>query len=342
MNILILGGTRFLGRHLVEVCEKRGHTVTLFNRGKSGNTVFPNVETIVGDRLKDTDLLKGRTWDCVIDTCGYTPNDVTLTAEALKDTVQNYIYISSISVYENPDNEPIGFTEDIPLNQITDEQLDKVNKLKRGEGSSAATFMELYGPLKAASEKAVQEVMDGKSLILRPGLLVGPYDYTERFSYWLKRVEKGGVMLAPPKDRPIRFVDTKDFSTWIITIAENNTHGVYHVGGKPEVTFGELIETAIEYSKSDVQVVWADEEFLQKENVQPWGDLPIWLPKGMDGLFYMSDNHAVEMGMKYSPVKETIEKTYQWIHEGKENIVMKTALSSEREAELIGKYHNPA
>ena len=173
MKILVIGGTRFLGRHLVNVVQTRGHEVTLFNRGKTNPDLFPQVETIIGDREKNLDKLSSRQWDAVIDTCGYVPRMVKISAEALKNSVGQYVFISSISIYA--DFTKVGIDENDPVGKIEDETLEEITG-------------EAYGPLKALCETAIQEIYRNGALIIRPGLIVGPYDMTDRFTYWPVRV----------------------------------------------------------------------------------------------------------------------------------------------------------
>src|SRR5262245_53013995 len=195
MKILIIGGTRFLGRHLVDAALARGHEVTLFNRGKSNPDLFLTIETILGDREHDLNKLTqvGREWDAVIDTSGYVPRIVRLSAQSLERSVKRYVFISSISVYA--DFKKIGIDENDPVGKIEDESFEEIT----GES---------YGPLKALCEKAVQEIYKDRALVIRPGLIVGPNDSTDRFTYWPVRVARGGDVLAPEKpDAPIQVVD---------------------------------------------------------------------------------------------------------------------------------------
>ncbi len=216
MKILIIGGTRFLGRHLVNSARSRGHSVTLFNRGQSNPNLFMQVDKIQGDREKDLDQLTGH-WDAVIDTCGYFPRIVKMSAEALKDKVENYVFISSISVYS--DFSKIGINESDAVGKIEDETVESM------EGGA-------YGPLKALCEKAVQDVFSIRSLIIRPGLIVGPHDPTDRFTYWPVRVARGGDILAP--DRPealTQIIDVRDLSDFIIELVQQNVSGVFNATG---------------------------------------------------------------------------------------------------------------
>ena len=230
MKILIIGGTRFLGRHLVNSARARRHEVTLFNRGKTNPNLFWQVEKIQGDREKDLDQLTGRNWDAVIDTCGYFPRIVRMSAEALKGKVENYVFISSISVYSAFSK--IGINESDPVGKIEDETMEEIT----GES---------YGPLKALCEKAVQEVFGMDSLVIRPGLIVGPHDPTDRFTYWPVRVARGGSILAPEKpDLPIQIIDARDLADFIIKLIEQNVSGVFNATGPDHaLTLGSMLDT---------------------------------------------------------------------------------------------------
>ena len=221
MKLLILGGTKYLGRHLTESALERGHEVTLFNRGRENPDLFHGkVEKLVGDRDGDLAALKGRKWDAVIDTSGYFPRVVKDSARLLADTVDHYTFISTISVYE--DFSQPGIEETAPVGKLEDETVEDI-----GAGA--------YGPLKALCEQAVEEVMPGRSLIVRPGLIVGPYDPTDRFTYWPSRIAKGGEVLAPGDGTsPVQFIDARDLAEWVLTMTERKQTGVFNATGPEE------------------------------------------------------------------------------------------------------------
>src|SRR5688572_1665834 len=269
MKILIIGGTRFLGRHLVSSARARGHEVTLFNRGQSNPDLFPNVEKIIGDREKDLAQLAGQTWDAVIDTCGYFPRIVRMSAEALKDSVENYVFISSISVYA--DFSKAGVNESDQVGKIEDETIEQITETS-------------YGPLKALCEQAVQEAFGVSSLIVRPGLIVGPHDPTDRFTYWPVRVARGGQVLAPDRpEAPTQVIDARDLSDFIVELIQDNVSGVFNATGPAhELTMGGMLDTCKQMSRSDANLKWASLEFLKQNNVQPWSDMPAWVPDSGD------------------------------------------------------------
>lgn len=323
MKILVIGGTRFLGRHLVNSARARGHEITLFNRGQTNPNLFRKVKRYQGDRERDLDELPGQ-WDAVIDTCGFVPRIVRISAEALKGRVEKYVFISSISVYS--DFTKIGINESDPVGKLEDETVEEITG-------------DTYGPLKALCEKTVQDVYGINSLIIRPGLIVGPHDPTDRFTYWPVRILRGGEVLAP--DRPdvlTQIIDARDLADFIISLIANDVSGVFNVTG-PEapLSFGMLLDTCKLVSGSDAKFTWAPLEFLNKHNVAPWSDLPAWLPdKGEDAGFARVDvSKAIKAGLTYSSLAMTIKDTLTWANERPADYEMKAGLKKEREEELL-------
>ncbi|MBI3173760.1 MAG: NAD-dependent epimerase/dehydratase family protein [Chloroflexi bacterium] len=322
MKLLIIGGTRFLGRHLVDSALTRGHEVTLFNRGKSNPDLFPQVKTIHGDREKDLDQLTGHRWDAVIDTCGYIPRIVRLSAEALKDS-HSYVFISSISVYA--DFSKIGIDENDAVGVLREETEEVTG--------------ESYGPLKALCERAVQDVFGARGVVVRPGLIVGPHDPTDRFTYWPVRVSRGGDVLVP--DRPdvlTQIIDVRDLSDFIIKLVEDKVSGVFNVTGPDyPLSFGKLLETCKQVSKSDSNFKWASREFLSQHNVAPWSDLPAWLPDtGEDaGFAQVNIAKAIAAGLTFRPLAETVRDTLDWAANRPPEHEWRAGLKPEREQELL-------
>lgn len=323
MKLLIIGGTRFLGRHLVNSARARGHEVTLFNRGKTNPNLFRQVDKIQGDREKDLDQLSGR-WDAVIDTCGYFPRIVRMSAEALKDKVESYIFISSISVYA--DFSKIGINESDPVGGLEDETME--------DRSGAA-----YGPLKALCEKTVQEIFGINSLIIRPGLIVGPHDPTDRFTYWPVRVAHGGDVLAP--DRPdvlTQIIDARDLAKFIIDLIEQNVCGVFNATGPDhDLSFGRLLDTCKLIGNSNAKFKWAPPEFLSQNKVAPWSDMPAWLPdRGEDAGFMRVDiTKALNAGLKFLSLEETVHDTLEWANSRPADHEWQAGLQPAREKELL-------
>lgn len=321
MKILILGGTRFLGRHLVTSARARGHEITLFNRGQTNPNLFPRVKTIRGDREKDLDQLSGQ-WDAVIDTCGYVPRIVKISAEALKERVQQYVFISSISVYS--DFSKIGINESSELGKLSDESVEEITG-------------ETYGPLKVLCEKTVQEVFGASALIVRPGLIVGPHDSTDRFTYWPVRINQGGDILTPERpDVLTQFIDARDLADFTIRLIEQNVAGVFNATGNP-ITLNTLFETCKRVSKSNANFKWAPVDFLAKHNVSPWIDMPVWVPDSSEdaGFSRVDISKALSAGLKFTDLSETIRDTLKWEFERPENHEWKAGLKPEREKELL-------
>jgi len=325
MRILIIGGTRFVGRHIVEAALARRHAVTLFNRGKSNPDLFPQVETILGDREKDLDKLKGRIWDTVVDTSGYLPRLVRLSAESLERSASRYVFISSISVYEN--FRKIGIDESYPVGKIDDETVEEIT------GGS-------YGPLKALCEQAVLDTFGGeRTLIIRPGLIVGPHDPTDRFTYWPVRVTRGGDVLAPQKpEAAIQIIDVRDLSEFIIKLIEENASGVYHATGPDyELTFGRLLEVGKQVSGSEADFKWASVEFLNQHKVEAWSDMPAWVPDDEEGVGFsrVDVSKAIQAGLQFRPLDETVRDTLEWAKTRPADYEWRAGLTAEREAKVL-------
>jgi 2'-hydroxyisoflavone reductase len=298
MKLLILGGTLFLGRHIAEVALGRGHDVTLFTRGKTNPDLFPEAERIAGDRKVDLSPLSGRRWDAVIDTCGYAPRIVRMSADALRDSVDHYTFVSSISAYADF-NTP-GIREDAALGTLKEPTED--------------VTLESYGPLKALCEAEAQAVFGDRALINRPGLLVGPYDPTERFTYWPMRIARGGDVLAPGNpDAEMQVIDTRDAAEWMVDCAERRVAGVYNMTGPAApTTMRQLLDTARETLNPSARLVWATEKFLLDNKVAPWSDMPLWLPPDMGGMLSVDISRALAAGLAPRPLSETIGDTYEW------------------------------
>jgi len=324
MNILIIGGTRFLGRHLVETALARGDTVTLFNRGKSNPGLFPQVETIIGDREKDLEKLSGQRWEAVIDTCGYFPRLVNLSAQALKDTVERYVFISSISVYSELSK--IGIDEKDPVGTIEDENFEEIT----GES---------YGPLKVLCEKAAQAAFPKRALIIRPGLIVGPHDPTDRFTYWPARVARGGDVLAPENPQvPVQIIDARDLAEFTIRLIEQKTTGIFNATGPDyELNIGEMLEACKRVSGSDASFKWAPVDFLAANKVEPWSDLPVWVPDtpAEAGFSRVDISKALAAGLTFRELGETVRDTLAWAQTRPSGYEWRAGLQPEREAELL-------
>ena len=290
MNVLILGGTVFLGRHLIAASLASGHDITLFNRGQHNADLYPDLEKLHGDRDGGLDVLKGRTWDAVVDTCGYVPRLVRDSASLLADVVDHYTFISTLSVYD--DFRVRGLREDAAVGTLDDETVEAVT------GGSKGT----YGPLKALCEQAAEAAMPGRVLSVRPGLIVGPYDPTDRFTYWLVRVARGGQVLAPPTPQaPVQFIDARDLATWVIRMAEQKKTGVYNATGPAErLTFESFLDACNRTAGNAATFIWASPEFLAEQQVAPWRDLPLWVPEETQGLLQVDMTKATARGWPFA------------------------------------------
>jgi 2'-hydroxyisoflavone reductase len=343
LRFLILGGTAFLGPAVVENALARGHTVTLFNRGKTNTHLFPDLEKLVGDRDGDLAALEGRDWDVVIDTSAYYPKVVDDSAGLLKERVGQYIFISSISVYA--DFSKPGLNEESPVGVITDEEIAEVDSVRKITGAN-------YGPLKALCEQAAEKAMPGRTCVVRPGLIVGPMDRSGRFTYWPVRVQNGGEVLAPDApDVVTQIIDVRDLGEWIVHCAEAEVTGVFNATSPPEeLTIGEMLTACKEVSASDATFTWVSRDFLAEKEVNAWSDLPVWVPlEGEEaGHPFVRVDRALAAGLTFRPVRETVRGTLDWWttlgDEDKDRFLLGRAdkgagLSPEREAELLAAWH---
>lgn len=340
MKLLILGGTQFLGRHIVESALRRGHGVSIFTRGQSNPELFPEVEKLRGDRDGNLEALRGGRWDAVIDTSGFVPRVVRDSAELLAECVERYVFISSISAYSDFDER---VHEKSPAAKMADESVEEVGG-------------ETYGPLKALCERAVEEVMPGRALHVRPGLIVGPHDTTVRFVYWPRRVARGGEVLAPGRpERLLQFIDARDLSDWIVRMTEARATGVYNATGPDyELTMGDLLSECERATGGDARFTWVDDEFLLEHGVEPWTELPLWLTPGVEKFRYFMEanvDKALRAGLTFRPLSETIRDTCVWDEACPDNSAAAGSepgdgddepdptLKPERERELLDEWH---
>lgn len=323
MNILIVGGTIFLGRYIAEEALRRGHNVTLFNRGKHNPELFPEAEKLQGDRRADVSALAGRTWDAAIDTCGYFPRDIRTTASVLGDAVGHYTFVSSISVYSQFDKP--GIREDAVVGTIDNEE--DITEIT-GEN---------YGALKAACERAAEACYGARTLNIRPGLIVGPHDPTDRFAYWPRRVMRGGEMLVPGMpEQPVQFIDVRDLAEWMLTMAEQRNTGIYNATGPAHtLSMQDFIEQCRRALNPAAQPVWVDEAFLLERHVQPFTELPLWVPAETAGLHSVDCSKAVQHGLVFRNVDETVRDTYTWEQHSNGKPRPAHSMRAERETELL-------
>lgn len=332
MNVLILGGTLFLGRHLVEAALARDHTVTLFNRGTSGAQLFPHVEQLRGDRDGGLSALDGRRWDAVIDTSGYVPRIVRASADKLASAVDHYTFVSSASVYADLDVDRIDESADV----------------QRLDDPATEDVPAHYGALKATCEQAIDEAMPGRALHVRAGLIVGPYDLTGRFEYWVRRLAVGGDVLAPGEpDRPVQLIHAGDLADWIVAMAERRQTGVYNATGPDRpITMREVLEACV--VSVDTRLVWVAESFLTEHEVAPFSEMPLWLPAEARGLLSLDVGRAIGAGLRYRPLAETVADTRRWLDASIgsprparlfSGVDTREGLDPRRERELLATWH---
>ena len=328
MKILILGGKKFLGIALVEAMLEAGHTPTLFNRGKTNPELFPKVKNLIGDRENDLSALKRRKWDAVIDTSGYVPRVVKQSAKMLSNKCGSYVFISSVSVYEDYTTPDIR--EDYPLAHLEDPTQEDYSG-------------EAYGPLKALCEYEIQQNFLGKVLAIRPGLIVGPKDPTDRFAYWPWRISMGGDVLVPaPPSANLQFIDVRDLAAFILRLIEKDMEGVFNVTGpKRPTTFGALMVACREAALSDARFVWVEESFIIEEGVTPWRDLPLWVPSSNPtyaGFYTINIDRALKAGLDLRPLSQTVSDTLKWVRSRPEKYQLKAGIDLSTETKLLLKY----
>jgi 2'-hydroxyisoflavone reductase len=331
LRILILGGTGFTGPYQVQYALSRGHKVTTFNRGKSHPGELPSeVEQLVGDRNGQLDALKGRTWDVVIDNPTTLPVWVRDAAKILRGNVDRYVFTSTISVY--PDSKT-GPDENAAL-----QTYDGADPYKETLESMKANGFKLYGPLKVLSEKEAEKWFPGKTLIIRPGLIIGPRDESDRFTYWPVRIDRGGEVLAPgtPKDS-VQYVDGRDLAEWTIRMTENGETGIYNATGPATpIGIGGMLDGIKTALKSNAKFTWVDEKFLTDQKVQPWSDMPVWAG-AEDGVTRTNISRALSKGLTFRPLDETARDTLTWFKSRPQDrqAHMKAGITPEREAEVL-------
>jgi len=339
LRILILGGTGFTGPSQIQFALGRGHKITTFNRGKSHPGELPKeVEQLVGDRNGQLDALKGRKWDVVIDNPTSVPVWVRDAAQVLKGNVDRYVFISTISVYA--DTSKPGMTEDAPLAKYTG-----ADPMKETRETLIASNFALYGPLKALSEAEAQKWFPNKTLIIRPGLIVGPRDETDRFTYWPVRVDRGGEVLAPgdPTD-PVQFIDGRDLAEWTIRMVENDATGIYNATGPAKrLGVGQMLDSMKTAENSKANFTWVNADFLESQKVSPWSDMPVWVPpRGEEaGMGQISIQRALDKGLTFRPLADTSRDTLAWFKSqpAERQAKLRAGITPEREKEVLAAWH---
>ncbi len=330
LKFLVLGGTGFIGPHMVREALRRGHDVTLFNRGKTNNAIFPDLESLIGDRDNGLDALKGGKWDAVVDNSGYVPRHVADSARLLSSSISHYLFISSISAYASLAE---ANDEDSPLATMPDETVEEVTG-------------ETYGPMKALCEQmAAAEIGDDRLTILRPTYICGPGDHTDRFSYWPVRTMKGGEMLWPgaPGDKT-QIIDVRDLANFVVDTIEQRITGTYNtVTPAGSYSMGDLLADSTAVTGTEVNPTWVSAGFIEAQKLSERNALPIWAPPSGEyaGVALVSGERAAAKGLRNRPVRETARDLISWWktlpEDRTENI--RAGLSAEREAEMLALWH---
>jgi len=344
MRILILGGTKFLGRAIVDAARALGHELTLFNRGQHDPSAFPDLEQLHGDRTRPEGLqaLAGRSWDAAIDTAAYLPRDVRSMAGALHGRVKHYTFVSSVSVFAS--HAAPGQDETTEVAKLTPEQQAKLDALPLGATITARDLGELYGPLKAACEDVVRAAFPGAALIVRPGLIVGPHDASDRFTYWPVRLMKGGNVLAPGRpERLVQMIDVRDLAEWMVRMALGRVAGTIQATGPAQpLAFGDVLDAcaraAQERGAPSSKLVWVDDAYLVAQGVGPWMELPLWIPADDESMAgFMTENiaKALGAGLKFRPLEDTIRATLDWDATRAKDAPRVAGLAAEKETALL-------
>ncbi len=336
-TLLVMGGTAFLGPEIVHAAQARGWTITLFNRGKTNPGLFKDLEQIHGDRNVEADLdkLKDRRWDAVVDTSAYFPKQVDALAARLAPNIGQYVFISTISVFGDT-SKPLD--ESGAVGKVDPQVAANVTSMKQVTG-------ELYGPLKALCEEAAMKDFAGKATVIRPGLIVGPGDPSDRFTYWPVRFDRGGEVLAPgTPDDPVQVIDVRDLGDFGVRTIADGTLGLFNATG-PASTLGvgRMLEACRKAAGKDVTVTWVPAEFLGEQKVSPWSDMPVWLPPVGEtaGFAKIDCRKAIAKGLTFRSIDETAADTLKWWRTLPEERRAKTraGLAPEREKEVLAAWH---
>jgi 2'-hydroxyisoflavone reductase len=321
MRFLVLGGSNFVGRHLVERALAEGHDVVLFNRGRTNPGIFDGAEEVRGDRDGGLDGLSGRTFDRVVDVSGYLPRVVRQSTELLRDSTEHYTFISTVSVYA--DFTKTDLDEDSPVGTVADESVEDITD-------------ETYGPLKALCEDVVRSVYEDRCAIVRPGIVAGPFDHTDRFTYWCVRASRGGELVAPDYSaRPVQVIDARDLAAFILHLSRDSLHGVFNATGplREALGWGSFLETCIAVGRSQAKPVWAPERVLRDPGAEIGRELPLYAPIEMPGFATVNCDRAIAAGLEFSDLKRSVEDTLGWARAERPELI--AGMTPEREAEIL-------
>ncbi|MBM1173929.1 NAD-dependent epimerase/dehydratase family protein [Microvirga arabica] len=336
MDVLVVGGTGFLGGAVADAALEAGHRVAIFTRGQTVNpTISAGFETIVGDRHQDLSALRGRSFDLVVDTCAFAPDAVAGLLDALSPSIGRYALVTSASVYA--DFAQPGVTEQAPTSRATPEQMDLAQSLPLEQRSSAASYGTAYGPLKRECELVAIERLGDRALILRSGLLVGAGDYTDRLTYWVRRVDQGGPIPAPgDPQRLVQLIDVRDAAHFIVEGAEKGLGGVFNLTGRP-LPMSALLESCRRVAGSDARFVWCPDEAVLAARLEPWSEVPLWLPRSDEPFRHFLEidtEKAFAQGLHTRPLDETLETILAW-DRTRRATPLKAGMPPEKEAALL-------
>jgi 2'-hydroxyisoflavone reductase len=335
MRILIMGGTGFIGPHMVNYAIERGHEVTIFTRGNRP-APHPDAEHLIGDRNNDHSALEGREWDVCLDNNCQNYLWAETSTNLLKDVVEHYTFVSSISVYTA---QSMGWgNQDRVLwePEITPDSERYTPEAGWSHGDEAP-----YGLMKALSEDIVHEAFPGNACIIRPGLIVGPGDRTDRWSYWPVRIAEGGEVLAPGNpDHANQIIDQRDLTEWIVRVAEDRVTGNHNgTGPYGRMSMAQMLYGIRGATTAETTFTWVPEDFLQAQELRPWADLPSWIPGEL--LMFVDISSAVEAGLTFRSLATTTEDLLEWYHARpeEEKANPRAGMSREREAEVLAAWH---
>ena len=330
LRILLLGGTGFIGPYMVQRALERGHTVTLFNRGRTNPNLFPEVENLTGDRESDLGALEGRTWDAVIDNSATNPRWARDSAQLLRDSVNVYLFTSTRAVYAH--FRQIGMDETSTVHEVDESAVDEGRRLG-------------YGPDKVLCEREVQRAFPGRALIVRPSLIAGPGDRSDRFTYWPARIDRGGEVLAPgDPGNPAMFIDVRDLADFYVHLLEEGTVGVFNaLGPDGSSRFDELLYGIRAVTSTKVSLTWVDTDFLLQRDVEPYADMPLWRPaRGvLTGFARFDLRKPIAAGLTFRPLAVTALDTLEWhkTRPAEQQARLRSGISLERESELLAQWH---
>jgi 2'-hydroxyisoflavone reductase len=333
VNVLVIGGGIFVGRHITDALQSAGHRVTQFNRGIAAPP-RSDLETIAGDRMHDLGLLGARTWDAVVDTCAYVPQAVRLSTEALKGRVARYVFISTLSVC---DYDRAGKGDRI------DENVPRATLPPEADVTTMTP--ETYGALKALCEDVVLDAFVDRATILRCGLMVGPYDPTDRFTYWVVRYARSGRMLGPEGPQtPMQFIDARDMAAFVVHALEGQSGGIFNLTGLPETTtFGTLFAECARVAGVQPEIVWLDRDAIARAGLKEWEEIPLWIadPEFMRKFHNAGVDRALAAGLAFRPLADTVRDTLAWAQTRPADYRGKHGMTAEREAEALATALNP-